>query len=43
MLLKVKKTTESLIKALDEHLKNHPINLLRFDGERAIGSEDFQQ
>ena len=36
------KTTESLIKAFGQHLANHKVNILRFDGEKAINSKDFQ-
>ena len=40
---KGKKTTTELKKAFDKFIKNHSINVLRFDGERAIGSEEFKQ
>jgi hypothetical protein len=36
------KTTESLIKAFNQHLANHKVNILRFDGEKAINSKEFQ-
>ena len=36
------KTTDSLIKAFDQHLANHKVNILRFDGEKAINSKEFQ-
>ena len=38
-----KKTTEELIKAFEKHLNVCPVNILRFDGERAIGSYEFQE
>ena len=38
-----KKTTEELKKAFDKFLLKTPVNILRFDGERAIGSEDFKK
>ena len=38
-----RKTTKEIIKAFDEHLLNHPINILRFDGEKAINSNKFKQ
>ena len=37
------KSIKALIKAFYEHLKQHPINMLRFDGERAINSPGFQE
>ena len=40
---KGKKTTEELIKAFNMFLKDSHINILRFDGERAIGSEEFKK
>ena len=40
---KGQKTIKSLKKAFNQHLKHHPINMLRFDGERAIGSYEFQE
>ena len=40
---KDQKTTESLIKAFDKHLANHKVNILRFDGEKAINSKEFQK
>ena len=36
------KTTKALIEAFDEFINVTPVNILRFDGERAIGSQDFQ-
>ena len=36
------KTTESLIKAFKQHLDQHKVNILRFDGEKAINSKEFQ-
>ena len=40
---KGQKTIESLKKAFNKHLETHSINLLRFDGERAINSEGFER
>ncbi len=37
------KTTESLIKAFKLHLEQHKVNVLRFDGEKAINSNEFQE
>ena len=37
-----RKTTKELLKAFDKFLNKHPVNILRFDGEKAIGSEDFK-
>ena len=37
------KTTTELIKAFNKHLKVSPVNILRFDGERAINSPGFQE
>ena len=41
-LKKNQKTTESLKKAFKHHLSNHKVNILRFDGEKAINSKEFQ-
>lgn len=38
-----KKTTTELIKAFNKHLLNEKINILKFDGESAIKSLEFQQ
>ena len=40
-----KKTNESLIKAFEQHLSNpeHKINILRFDGEKAVQSNKFKK
>jgi len=38
-----RKTTKELIKAFNSHLSQHPVNLLRFDGESAINSPTFQR
>ena len=40
---KGRKTINALKDAFNIHLKKHPINLLRFDGERAINSEGFKR
>jgi hypothetical protein len=40
---KGQKTIGSLKKAFNKHLETHSINLLRFDGERAINSEGFER
>jgi len=41
---KGRKTTKELLKAFNSFLKDCPnVNILRFDGERAIGSEEFKQ
>ena len=37
-----KKTTDELIKAFNKHLKVSPVNILRFDGEKAIASKEFK-
>ena len=37
------KTTDSLINAFNKHLANHKVNILRFDGEKAINSKEFQK
>ena len=37
-----KKTIEELKKAFNKHLKISKVNILRFDGERAISSKDFK-
>ena len=38
-----RKSAQSLINVFKEHLKNHKINILRFDNEAAIQSKKFQQ
>ena len=40
---KGKKTTKELIKAFNEHIINSKINILRFDGEKAIDSKEFKE
>ena len=40
---KGKKTTQELKKAFKKFLQDTNVNILRFDGERAIGSEDFKK
>ena len=40
---KVQKTINSLNKAFNKHLSKYKVNLLRFDGERAINSEGFKK
>ena len=40
---KGKKTTQELKKAFKKFLQDTKVNILRFDGERAIGSEDFKK
>ena len=40
---KGKKTTQELKKAFKNFLQDTKVNILRFDGERAIGSEDFKK
>lgn len=40
---KGKKTNHELIEAFKKHLKICPINVLRFDGEKAIQSKDFKK
>lgn len=37
-----KKSIKPLTNAFDEHLKICPINILRFDGEKAINSKEFK-
>ena len=37
------KTIDSLTKAFREHLKVSPVNVLTFDGEKAIQSKDFKK
>ena len=41
-LTKGQKTIKSLMKAFKQHLANHKVNFLRFDGEKAINSKEFQ-
>ena len=40
---KGQKTINSLKKAFNKHLSKHKVNLLMFDGERAINSEGFKK
>ncbi len=40
---KGKKTTQELKKVFKKFLQDTNVNILRFDGERAIGSEDFKK
>ena len=37
------KSTDTLIKVFKYHLKDHKMNILRFDNEKAIQSKQFQQ
>lgn len=38
-----RKTTIQLLKAFDCHIKSHPMNVLTFDGEKAIKSKRFME
>ena len=39
---KGQKTTNSLLDAFKQHMINHKVNILRFDGEKGINSKEFQ-
>ena len=42
-ITKGRKTTNEIIKAFEKFIKICPVNILRFDGERAIGSKRFEE